>query len=356
MKVKAAFTILVFCLSFSCNAQLSASISQDDKEVIVDKVSDILSSKFLFETDAVKMASLIVSKLNNGEYDSITNVSVFCRTITSDLRSIKNDKHLFVFYSPEEALEVKAHQKLLPKNELRIVDSLLVEAERKENFGFKEIKILNGNIGYLKLSYFSNPRFFNRKVDVSMRFLEDTQAMIIDLRDNGGGEGSALLASYFLPQKEVILSLLKCRDSLQNSITKSVTNIKGKRYLNKDVFILTNTNTFSAAEDFAYTLKHLKRATIIGERTKGGAHPVDIINIHRDVLIQLPICESCNFITKSNWEQTGVIPHIQTPSDNAFDVAYIKAIENRINRTIDESSKTELELLKKEINFKFQNE
>lgn len=350
MRVKMFIIVVLIKLPSICWAQDTLFLSKNEKEDIIYNVSKVIESKFLYEDYAGKMSVYIKNQFKKGLYDSLSEVNSFCSRITSDLRKVYNDKHLFVFYSPEETLEIKALNNSLPKNELIRFNKIVFEEESSENFGFKELKILDGNVGYLKLSYFTSPQYFEDKVNLAMSFLSHSDAIIIDLRNNGGGEGSSLLASYFLPPKETKLGCTICRDTTFNSESKNQINIKGKRFLNEDLFILTNSRTFSAAEDFSYTMKHLKRATIVGEKTKGGAHPVDILILYNDILIQLPICESYNPITKGNWEGIGVIPDISVSSGEAFNVAYIKAIENILSK--GKGNKTELEIVLKNLTFK----
>ena len=317
-------------------------LNENDKKEIVFKVASIVKEKYLFEEVGEKMSKQVLSQFQMGQYDSLHQVKAFCSQLTSDLRAINNDKHLFVFYSPDEACEVKAYKKLLPENEINQINKSIYEAERRENFGFKKIEILNGNIGYFKLDYFSSPDIFDEKLIGVMNFLSNTDAIIIDLRDNGGGEGSSLLSSYFLPKQEILLGSSCCRDTTQNTYSKTTLDIPGKRLTDIGLYILTSSNTFSAAEAFAYNMKSLNRAIIIGEKTKGGAHPIDVLIVTGDILMQIPICESYNPITKTNWEGVGVKPDIEASSETAFRKAHVIALKKLIENTTDNVFKEQL--------------
>lgn len=324
--------------------------NESTKKEIVYKVASILEEKYLFEDIGDKMAKHILNQYEIGKYDSLTQVKEFCSELTSDLRDINNDKHLFVFYSPDETYEVKAFKNLLPENEIKDINESIYQKESRENFGFKKIEILDGNIGYFDLRYFASPEIFDEKLIGVMNFLSNTDAIIIDLRDNGGGQGSTLLASYFLPPKEILLGSSCCRDTSQNIYSKTIVDIPGKRLMDIGLYILTSSRTFSAAEAFAYTMKNLNRAIIIGEQTKGGAHPIDVLIVKGDILIQIPICESYNPVTRTNWEGVGVIPNIEESSELALHKAYILALKNVVEKTSDIERKNILNSLILELN------
>src|SRR5207248_2089606 len=114
----------------------------------------------------------------------------------------------------------------------------------------------------------------------------------------------------------------------------------------KDVYILTSSRTFSAAEGFAYSLKALKRVTIVGETTRGGAHPSGSCRINDHFYIQVPWGESINHITKTNWEGVGVEPDVKVPAARALQTALLMALEKRSSKATDPNL---IELLKKSI-------
>ena len=347
-------TILTILLTNVCFAQDTLLIDEKTKEEVVYKVASILQEKYVFEDTGDKMSEHIVRLFKNGEYDSCINVIPFCKKLTSDLREISDDKHLYVFYSPEETYQVKAFKNMLPEKEVKEINDYFHEIERRENFGFKKVEILDGNIGYFDLEYFTNAESFEKKLAGVMNFLSNSDAIIIDLRNNGGGTGSALLPSYFLPPVKMLLGSICCRDTTQNSHYRVISDIPGKRLPDVDLYILISSSvTFSAAEDFAYTMQHLNRAVLIGETTRGGAHPIDVLLVKDSILTQIPVCESNNPITKSNWEKTGVIPDIEVSSENALSKAHIVAIENIIENTKDPEYKMELISILDELRLKY---
>ncbi|MNQ94438.1 Tail-specific protease precursor [compost metagenome] len=202
------------------------------------------------------------------------------------------------------------------------------------NYGFKEVKILDGNIGYLNLNQFADIKYAEETVAATMNFLSNTNAIIIDLRANGGGVPSMmqLLSSYFFDEKPVLLSDFYERETNQKTQLYSFENVNGKRSTNKPLYILTSKHTFSAAEAFTYTLKHLDRATVVGEITKGGANRTKRINLNTEFTISVPYLQPINPVTKTNWEAKGIQPDIKTDEKDAFVYAYIDAIKKTIKK------------------------
>jgi len=319
-------------------------LTPEKKKAIVKRVATEFRDKYVFAGMGEKMANYIERQEVQGIYDSLAAVKPFCAKLTSDLREISKDKHLFVFQSPEEAKEVAARNNLPPPEEIVRINESYLKGERRGNFGFGKIEILEGNVGYVDIDWFSSEDEACEKVIGLMSYLSDTEAIIFDLRDNGGGGGNAgsLLMSYFFDGEKVPFAGVYWRSTNQTEQSWSAAYVPGKRLPDVDVYILTNSKTFSAAEDFCYSLQALRRAVIVGERTKGGAHPVDVVIIDGDILAQISIGNSVHPLTGSNWETNGVIPDIEAASENSLQVAYRKALEQILEKTSDPEDKEEI--------------
>ena len=344
--------ILLFFLVVISNqgviAQGTVKIDVDTKKEVVNKVADFMRDYYVFPGIGEKMGAYIKTKHNNGDYNSYNDVKEFCKRVTADLREICHDKHIFVFYSPEEAREVAARKKLLPAEEIEKMNKMYFEMDRRANFGFNKVEILDGNIGYLDLNYFSASDYACETAVGAMRFLSCSDAIIIDMRSNGGGGGGgvgSVLATYFFDVEQVRLSGAYFRST--NTIRQSWTlpYVPGKRMPDIDLYILTSSRTFSAAEDFCYSLKHLKRAVIVGESTKGGAHPVDVMIVKGSILTQISIGNSVNPITNSNWEGVGVKPDVEVPAEKALETAHLLALKNLLKKATDDALKQKLRSL-----------
>jgi C-terminal processing protease CtpA/Prc len=184
-----------------------------------------------------------------------------------------------------------------------------------------------------------------------MNLLANTHALIIDLRQNHGGDPEmiALLSSYLFDQKPVHLNSLYWRDNDSSQQFWTLPYVPGKRFgKEKPVYVLTSGETFSGAEEFTYNLKNLKRATIIGESTGGGAHPGGVYRLGTHFEVFIPNGRAINPISGTNWEGTGVQPDITMPREEAFKAAYNMALK-QVLESIGEPSSYAQGLLVKEI-------
>jgi len=350
-KIFLAAILLFFLVMMSDQgviAQGTLKLDVDTKKEVVNKVADFMRDYYVFPEIGEKMGAYIKTKHSSGDYNSYNDVKEFCKRVTADLREICHDRHIFVFYSPEEAREVAARKNLLPAEEIEKMNKMDFEMDRRANFGFSKVEILAGNIGYLDLNYFSASNFACETAVGAMRFLSCSDAIIIDLRSNGGGGGGGVgpvLASYFFNGERVQLSGAYFRSTGTIEQSWTLPFVPGKRMPDIDLYILTSSRTFSAAEDFSYSLKHLKRAVIVGESTKGGAHPVDVIIVKGSILTQISIGNSVNPITNSNWEGVGVKPDIEVPAEKALETAHLLALKKLLKNATDEALKQKLRSL-----------
>jgi C-terminal processing protease CtpA/Prc len=163
-----------------------------------------------------------------------------------------------------------------------------------------------------------------------MELVTHTDALIIDLRRNRGGDpdGVQLWNSYLFPDGSTHLNDVYDAQTRQTRQYWTLPSVPGPRYLDRPVYVLTSSATFSAGEEFAYNLRALGRATLIGEVTRGGAHPTEVFALSATVEVTVPIARSINPVTGTNWEGVGVAPHVATTAQAAFDVAYRTALDH----------------------------
>lgn len=300
----------------------SANLSMTEKKQVIDSTAFLLRKSYIFEDKANEMANLITSNLGSGKYDAIDDPAGFGDRLTADLRSVSHDKHLAVAYAPERVRQIKAAQQ---DTSAVPIDG---REERMSNYGFEEVKILSGNVGYLKLNSFSEAQEGLAVAVAAMNFLANTDALIIDLTQNGGGSPQMiqLISSYLFDQNMRHLNSFYNREAGQTTQTWTLPFVPGRKLTDKSVYILTSSYTFSAAEEFTYNLKNMERATIVGETTGGGAHPLVIRPLNDNFLIGLPFMRAINPVTNTNWEGTGIEPDLACAASEAFDLAYLTAL------------------------------
>jgi hypothetical protein len=321
--------ITVFCLfALSCEAQqLQVKLSPEEMSVTIDSISQILQKNYIFPEVGGRMVQSLKSNLKQGKYSSSVDPAGFARQLTQDLQLISKDKHLRVVYDPcviAEELSVTAGDRAK-------VEEQWVREMKANNFGFQEIKILEGNIGYLDLREFANPKYARETAVAAMNKFASVEALIVDLRNNGGGspEMVQLISSYLFSSVPVHLNDIYDGPTKKTTEYWTFREVPGTRRPDMDVYVLTSRRTFSAAEEFSYNLKQLKRATLIGETTGGGAHPTGSVIATDKFFVRVPKGRAINPLTHTNWEGTGVTPDIAVSSYDALDTALAKALEKK---------------------------
>lgn len=324
-------TLVLVLVSVTILTAQNKQITKKEKTEVVQSISENLLETYIDLDLAKEMTSTLKSNIKSNKYKSITNPDEFSKIITQDLQKVSKDLHLKLNYEPKKIVQSK---RVMPE-EMKIKREKMMAMKMAEfNYGFTEVKVLNGNIGYLNLRMFADIKYAKDAATAAMSFLSNTNAIIIDLRTNGGGVPSMmqLLSSYFTDAKPVVLSNFYERKTDTKTQLLTFETVDGKRIANKPLYILTSHNTFSAAEAFTYTLKHLDKAVVVGEVTKGGANRAKRFNLNDDFTISIPYIEAIHPITKSNWEGIGVLPNIATTEKEAFVKAYIDAINKTVTR------------------------
>jgi len=309
---------------------------------VIESALKNLNHSYVFPEVAKKIETDMRGRLQNKEYDTITSARAFADKLTADLQSVSRDKHMRVRYS-FEAIPVRQKRDEPTAQEKEDYRRYL----NRINYGFEKIERLPGNIGYIDFRGFTDAEMGAETVASAMNFVANTDALIFDVRQNGGGnpEMVALISSYLFGEKPVHLNSLYWRDGnrTEDFFTKSI--VSGKKYGEKDVYVLTSSRTFSAAEEFTNNLKALKRATIVGETTGGGANPGGMFRLSEHFGIFVPTGRAINPITKTNWEGTGVKPDVEVPKELALKTAHLMALNKVVEKTKEENLKGALKQL-----------
>jgi C-terminal processing protease CtpA/Prc len=308
------------------NAAPDFTISKADRLAAIEALSQNLTEEYVFPEKATEVDRALRKHLASGIYDTVTSGKAFAALLTTQLQAVTKDKHLRVRVAPPDAA-TNGPGPLSAANRLR--------AARDDHYGFGRSEILPGNIAYLEIRGFGSwvPEARDTAAKI-LSALADADALIIDLRQNGGGspDAVAFVSSYLFGDAPVHLNSLYFRPANETTDFYTDPNVPGKKFgPTKPVYVLTSSYTFSAAEEFTYNLQARRRATIVGETTGGGAHPGGIVPIGSHLVAFIPSGRAINPITKTNWEGVGVKPEIAVARDKALDAALQVARKPKAN-------------------------
>lgn len=308
----------------TADAQLTAA----EKRAIVEEVGKTLEANYVFPDKAKTLAATLRDHLQRGDYDAIADKPALARELSEDLVAASNDLHFAVGVDPTWVADVRASVEPGRAAALREQER---QGEARDNFGFDSIQRLEGNIGYVRFSHFADPELAYDAAASVMRFIENSDAVIFDLRYNNGGhlKMAQLLASQLFPgdKDQELFDYYYNKDGRRVDRGQWVLPaLPAKRLAGKPVYVLTGSTSFSAAEWFAYTLKKLGRATIVGERTAGGAHPVDRKPVGTDFFLQVPFGQIRDPVDRGDFEGQGVMPDHPVASAKALAFAHRLAL------------------------------
>ena len=299
------------------NVTLNAGL----RERVLAGVKSDLTRSYIDLPVAERMDAALVAHQHAGEYDAITDPDVFADRLTKDLRGVSHDRHLAVEFSPfaQPGEQAKPSAADLARDR---------EAMLRGNCAFTDVRLLANNIGYLKFDAFMNPEVCAPTASAAMAFVANSSALIIDLRGNGGGNPAMVsyIASYLFDQPTHLNDLYYRKDDSTRQFW-TLPAVPGERLTTQPVYVLTSKNTFSGAEEFSYDLQTQKRATIVGETTGGGAHPMHGYTVAEYFTVLVPEGRPINPVTHTDWEGKGVVPEVKVAAADALATAQKLATE-----------------------------
>jgi hypothetical protein len=307
---------------------------------VIEGVLKHLNDAYVFPEVAKRMEAAIRLRVQRKEYEQITSATTLARTLTSHLQEVSRDKHLQVLFNYEPR-PLPALQRNPTPEQLGEFRRSALSQSSSINHGFKRVERLDGNLGYLRVDLLVDPEFGGDTAAAAMSFVSNTHALIIDLRNCNGGvpEMVALLSTYLFEGQPVHLNDIYERASNRTQQFWTLPYVSGKRYAGKDVYILTSSRTASAAEEFAYNLQQLKRATIVGEVSAGAANPGGGVRINEHFQVFVPTGRAINPVTGTNWEGVGVKPDVLVSEEEALRRAQLVALNKLIETSTDEGWK-----------------
>jgi hypothetical protein len=333
MKSK-TFFLLLMLLSVQIHAQ---TITATEKTEILSDVIQKIERIYPFPEISEKIIAGLNKQISNGYYDGINSHVDFATQVTYSLEEFSNDKHLDLLYNPELA-------KALLKETSNSSDYTKEEAKTEiwNNYGFKELKILDGNVGYLNLSVFFSTNYAGKIADAAMAYFSNCNALIIDLRENGGGWSDMVvyLLAYFIDNTEpLVLNITE--STLDSTIYSEVvpTYVPGPKLTNIPIYILTSPVTASAAEAFTSHLKYFNKLTIIvGKKTKGAENPVEHLAVDENFVLQIPAWKKLYTGNPIVWEGIGIEPDIEVVPEDALSTVYKNALQKLLKAANDQTA------------------
>lgn len=336
-----AAVVLGALLSFSAFAAEDTVLNASARAAIVQTLVTKMNANYIEPAVAERVGSAIVRKNAEGGYATAASVKAFSAALAKDLRELSGDLHFgAAFY---EGLRERSGTPELP-NRAKMEEWRDQTARR--GYDIEKIERLPGNVGYIELSGFGGPEFVGAAYTAAMSLMAGTDALILDLRRNGGGSPAsvAYLMSHFFPlgdERHLIDMYDRPSDTTRQFWTVKTV---AQRY-DKPVYVLTSARTFSGGEDFSYGIQAQKRGTVVGETTGGGSNPVSWYNVGQDIIVSIPTARTTNFVTKTNWEHVGVKPDIAVPAAQALQTAHVAILRNLVSSAKDGNERIELQRL-----------
>jgi hypothetical protein len=293
----------------AASVPLQERLTPELRARVLEATAVALEEQYVFPEKGAAMARTLRRNLAEGRYDGIADAAVLAKRLEGELRELGDDEHLGVVVDPRRG-EGTAEGAVAPAPVL-------------DNFGFRKAEFLEGGIACLRIDRLDGADAARPVAAAAMNFVAGAEALILDLRENRGGSPSmdALLSGY-LYDEPVVLHRLFDRITGETREIRSNPIVFGRRFGGtKPLFVLTSARTFSAAEGLAYQLKHHGRAVVVGERTRGGAHPKREVPLPGSLVLHVPYARAIHPVTGSNWQGVGVEPDVAVPAGEALDRA-----------------------------------
>ncbi len=299
-------------------------------DAAVRDVATVFAREYFDISLSQKVAAELNARVAAGRYHDAGTAANLAKRLTADFYELTKDKHIAVAIARREGGTAQSGP------ERRNVPTTA---------GFRRTELLAGNIGLLDMAFFMRPVEHRDALAAAMKTLHPADALILDMRENGGGSPGtvALLVSYLLDGPERPLFEIVARSGSRETYRTEPTPT---RSANRPVYVLTSPRSFSGGEGLAFLLQDLKRAVVIGEATAGAANPGRPYPAGDLFDITVPNGQLLTSVTRRNWEGSGVTPDVSVPAAEALLVAHLRALDDLIAATTDPSRREDLTRIK----------
>jgi hypothetical protein len=309
---------------------LATQLLAADARQLIDSTAFVIEEAFV---DPAR-AKAIAAALRQKTFDETLQGEALADAITKAIWSIEDDGHLNVRYAPDGAATPLATRQELrtrlgepggsgPRRVRRMAPAAggvasVTQAAAPEMTS----RMLEGNIGYIEFRSFPPPEEAQEQVDAAMKAIENARSVVIDLRENRGGTQQLVnyVASYFFPEDGRVLLTSRFRGEPEPMVSH-VVPVPTRKLEKVPLTILISDRTFSGGEAFAYILQQFGRATLIGEKTRGGGRHNTRIDLGAGFQASVSIGAVEHPKSKTSWQGVGVIPDVATSADEALGVA-----------------------------------
>lgn len=317
----------------------------EQNSAVVLALADVLRERFAFRERGAAAARVIESLEARGTFREARSAAELLTLIETQIAPIVNDRHFRTRYlGPEVIAEFTEG----PPSAEEVAQ--FHEEVRLRGSEIPEVRWLTGNVGYLRIQRFLDTPPSAEKLKLAMGMLADTRALIIDVRDAPGGEpaGVANVIGHLVRERT---ATVRAEDRFDPSLSRTFhAEPKTPGYTDKPVYVLVNGRTASGAEEFAYDLQAMRRATLVGETTHGAATPGGFRPLAEGFAAFIPMQIVTHTITGTHWEGKGVIPDVKVPAAESLARAHRLALEEilktaqGVHRAIAEEGLAELDM------------
>jgi len=347
MYVRHALTLSLLTLIFSpavfaqTSSPSNTPINAAEQSAVIAALGQQLKSQYVFPDVAAETAAALSAKAAHDDYRDANTTTAFAKALSTDLRTIGNDKHLAVKFAPDlspppQNDDKSGDDKDATAKEMAEMIAQMRSASARESYGINRVQLLPGDVSYIDLRNFGHPEIVGAAYDAAMSLIAGTKALVLDLRQNNGGEpdGVAYLISHFFDVGDArhLNDFYVRADSSTHqfwTVPSAIPRFAGP------IYVLTSQHTGSGAEECAYDLQTQKRATLVGETTVGAANPGGWMPLGHGFVAFIPVARAINPITQTNWEHVGVKPDVAVPASSAMKTAYVTILNDLLKKSKD---------------------
>lgn len=303
----------------------AATSAQVDPRAVVAEVRRVIAARYVLPERRPVLDAALAEGLRAGRYDTRDPV-VLAERINEDLARAGNDRHLTFAYNPQQAAFLATGTERRPPD-----PEVFLRQARAANHGLTEMRVLPGNVRYLAYDGFhwAGPETA-AALDNAMRFLSGGDAVIIDLRRNGGGSPEAVryAISHFLPpDRHIVTFEMTDFEEDEPARVSTLAELPAGRMIGKPLYVLTSSGTGSAAEEFAGHVGGFRIGELIGDTTGGAGFRNTLVPVPGGFVLSVSIGRAVLASTGRDWEAVGIAPTTRTPVGQALEVAQVHALQ-----------------------------